>query len=136
MQLVLAIGLSTVLFLLPLQRLLTRAGTRRLVEIAEGSVTVTDRGLVRTRAWSVPLASYRGIAHHARTGLSGVRHELILVHADPARHVLLAIGPSLSAEVLVRTAGLLGLPIAHARELYAPSLAPPLPDLLLAPAKA
>jgi hypothetical protein len=137
MQILLAIGLCIVLFVLPLRRLLARAGATRVVEIGAGTVAVTDRGLLRTHAWSTPLAGYRGVAHHVRTGLSGVRHELILVHAEPARHVLLAIGPSLSAEALARTAGLLGLSVIQARELYAPSPAPSsLPDLLPAPAKA
>jgi len=123
-QILLAIGLCTVLFVLPLRRLLARAGATRVVEIAAGTVAVTDRGLFRARAWSAPLAGYRGVAHHVRTGLSGVRHELILVHAEPARHVLLAIAPRLSVETLARTASLLGLTVIQARELYGLDLAP------------
>jgi hypothetical protein len=117
-QIVLAVALCAVLFVFPLQRLLVRAGARRVVEIAAGTVTVTDRSLLRTRMWSVPLASFRGVTRHVRTGLSGVRHELVLVHADPARDVLVAIGASISAETLARAAALLGLPEIHTRAPY------------------
>lgn len=118
-QIALAAAIWSILFVWPLQRLVARAGRTRIVDILQGKVAVTEQGLLRTRAWSEPLASYRGLAHHVRTSLSGVRHEIILVHPDPARHVLLAVREGISAEAVARTAALLGLGQVHARELYA-----------------
>ena len=62
-----------------------------------------------------------------------MRHEMILVHPDPARHVLLAVGDRISADTLARTAVLLGLPEVHARELYASERAPRRPPATPAP---
>ena len=47
-----------------------------------------------------------------------MRHEMILIHPDPTRHVLLAVGDKISANTLAQTAALLGLAEIHARELY------------------
>jgi hypothetical protein len=117
-QITLAVAFCTLLFVRPLQRLLARAGATRLIDISSDTVSVTERGPFRTCTWSAPLASYRGVAHHVRTSLSGVRHEMILIHPDPTRHVLLAASDKISANTLARTAALLGLSEVHARELY------------------
>lgn len=140
-QISLAIAICALLFVRPLQRLLVRAGAKRQVEIAAGTVRVTDWGPLRTRAWSEALSGYRGVAHHVRTTLSGMRQEMILVHPDPARHVLLAVGDNISKETLARTAALFNLPEVHARELYGferwrPLHAPITPEAPLAPAQA
>jgi len=118
-QIALAVAIWSILFVWPLQRLLACAGRTRVVEISPRMVTVTERSLLRTRTWSAPLASYRGLAHHVRSSLSGVRHEMVLVHPDPARHILVATSAGISANAVARTAALLGLGQAHARELYA-----------------
>jgi hypothetical protein len=117
-QIALAAAVCTLLFVYPLHRLLARAGAARLVDISRETVSVTERGPFRTRTWSAPTASYRGIAHHVRSSLSGVRHEMVLIHTDPARHVLLAASDKISANTLAQTAALLGLAEVHARELY------------------
>ena len=102
----------------PLRLVLARAGTARVVDITAGSVRVTDRGPLRSTTWTEPLGAYRGVAHCVRTSLSGVRHELILVHADARRHVLLAAAPAMPQSLLTRTASLLALPEIAARDLY------------------
>jgi hypothetical protein len=117
-QITLAATFCTLLFVRPLQRLLARAGTARLIGISSDTVSVTECGPFRTHTWSAPLASYRGVAHHVRTSLSGVRHEIILIHPDPARHVLLAVSDKISASTLARIAALLGLAEVHAHQLY------------------
>ena len=69
-------------------------------------------------AWSVPLASYSGIAHHVRASLSGLRHELILVHPDPAKNLLVAVADRIPQATLDRAKALLRLPEVPAKSLY------------------
>lgn len=117
-QIALGIALWSALFVYPLRLLLTRAATKRLVDISADTVCVAEHGLLRTRIWSAPLNTYRGVAHQVRSSLSGVRHELILVHADPGRHVLLTVDDAISRKTLERAAALLRLPEVPARRLY------------------
>jgi hypothetical protein len=118
-QIALGLTLWCALFVWPLRLVLARAGAARVIDIAAGMVRVTEQGPFRTAAWTEPLGAYRGVAHYVRTSLSGVRHEMILVHADPRRHVLLAAAPAMPQSLLTRTASLLGLPEISARDLYA-----------------
>lgn len=117
-QIALGVALWSVLFVYPLRLLLTRAATKRLVNISADTVHVAEHGLLRTRFWSAPLGTYRGITHQVRSTLSGVRHELILVHADPGCHVLLTVDDAISPKTLERAAALLRLPEVPAHSLY------------------
>jgi hypothetical protein len=119
LQIGLGLTLWCALFVWPLRLVLARAGTARVVDITADRVRVTDRGPLRSATWSEPLGCYRGVAHTVRTSLSGVRHGMILVHADPRRHVLLAVAPSMPQSLLTRAASLLRLPEIAARDLYA-----------------
>ena len=103
---------------IPLMQAVARMGARRTIEIDRQTVTVEERGIGGTRHWSVPLASYQGIAHHVRTSVSGVRHELILVHAEPARDVLIAVADRIGQGTLDKAKALLGLPELPARAIY------------------
>lgn len=116
----LALGLIVWSLLLgwPLKRLVDGWCARRLVSIDHGTVTVTDRNLWSERAWRAPVASYCGIAHHIRASVSGIRHELILVHPDRRRSVLLAVAARLSQEEIDRATALLGRPEIPSRTLY------------------
>ena len=118
-QIALGLTLWCALFVWPLRLVLARAGAARVIDITADMVRVTDRGPLRSATWSEPLGDYRGVAHYVRTSLSGVRHEMILVHADPRRHVLLAAAPAMPQSMLTRTASLLGLPEIPARDLHA-----------------
>jgi len=102
----------------PLTRTVRRMGTRRAVTIDPKLVCVEEKSLGGTHLWSAPLASYRGIAHHVRTSLSGARHELILVHPDPSRNVLLAVADRMNQSTLDKAKALLGLPEIPARTIY------------------
>jgi len=121
-QVGLGLSLWCALFVWPLRMVLARAGATRVIDITADMVHVTDRGPLRTSTWSEPLGCYRGVAHCVRSSLSGVRHEMILVHADPRRHVLLAAAPSMPQSLLTRMTSLLDLPEIPARNLYAPEL--------------
>jgi len=93
---------------LPLKRLFHRLAVRRTVEIGDGTVRVTEGGHFRTWAWSMPLSAYSGVAHHVRASLSGTRHELILVHPERQKSVLLSLSSRISQGEVDRVAALLG----------------------------
>ncbi len=106
------------LFALPLMALLQRLAWRRDVEITSRDVAVSDSRSFGGGAWTAPLASYTGVAHHLRTSLSGTRHEMVLEHPDSARSVLLMVTEHISEADVARMSRLLGLPPVPARELY------------------
>lgn len=117
-QLAVALMFWIALFAWPIKRLLGRINRHRDVEISQHRVCVRDQHLFGSRQWDVPLNSYRGIAHHIRSSLSGTRHELVLVHPDPAQTVILMTAPMISAADISRLMALLGLPEIAASELY------------------
>ncbi len=106
------------LFVWPLRRLHARVNGRRNVEISRLSVAVRDEKLLGTETWTAPLASYTGVAHHVRASLSGSRDELILVHPDRARSVLLMVSEHISDADIQRFTRLLGLPQIAARHTH------------------
>lgn len=105
-------------FLVPTQRLLKKLWTARRVRIAADEVTVSDGGFLGSRLWTAPLSEFSGIAHHVRASLSGVRHELVLVHRDRRRTVLLHTADRISQGTIDQAAALFRLPQLPARELY------------------
>ena len=107
------------LFIWPLKRIVACMGARRKVEIDGESVKVEDSSPFGGSTWSAPLASYRGIAHHIRASLSGNCHELILVHTDSAKNVVLDISDRVSQTLFERCKVLLNLPEVPAKDLYA-----------------
>jgi hypothetical protein len=113
-------GLATwaALFLVPAKRIIQRFGNRRRVTIARERVTVADESLFGSRLWSAPLADFRGVAHHVRSTLSGVRHELILVHPTRDRSVLLHSADVIAQSTIDRATALLSLQQVPAHELY------------------
>ncbi len=117
-QVLVGIGLWTVLFVLPAKRIVQRFGTVRRIQVDTGAVTIGERGLFGSRRWSAPLSEYIGITRHLRSTLSGLRHELILVHREPRKSVLLHSGDLASPPTIEQATRLLGLPEIQARELY------------------
>lgn len=118
LQLGFGLAIWTALLGWPAKRLAKRLSARRIVTLTARDVTVDERGLFGSRTWSAPITSYTGVAHHVRASLSGVRHELILLHDDPSRSVLLAIAPRFSQAELDRVCDLLGAQEISARLLY------------------
>ncbi|HJZ42174.1 MAG TPA: hypothetical protein VJ233_00495 [Hyphomicrobiaceae bacterium] len=117
-QVLVGIGLWTALFVPPAKRIVQRFGTVRRIQVDTGAVTIGERGLFGSRRWSTPLSEYIGITRHLRSTLSGLRHELILVHGEPRKSVLLHSGDLASPPTIEQATGLLGLPEIQARELY------------------
>ena len=91
----LSVGLAfwSLLFGWPLVRLAQSFARMRTVHLDADRVTVMDSGLFRHTTWQAPISEFSGIAHHIRSSLSSVRHELVLVHPSRDRSVLLAIAP-------------------------------------------
>jgi hypothetical protein len=118
LEVVVAIGFWIYLLVLPIRRLSNRMTLTRTVEIDARSVTVTEGGYLRTWTWSAPLGSFAGVAHHLRATLSGTRHELILVHPERDKSVLLSLADSMSQREVERVAQLLGQKEIPSSELY------------------
>jgi hypothetical protein len=91
----LMIGLAFWVVLLgwPLHRLVGSVARLRTVSIFNGSVQVADSDVFGEDKWREPVAAFAGLAHNVRTTLSGVRHELVLVHGDREKSVMLAMAP-------------------------------------------
>jgi hypothetical protein len=104
-------GLAFWLVLLgfPIYRLLDTLTRRRTIEITDGRVTVIDRAFRTDTSWSAPVSEFLGIAPYLRASLSGVRHELILVHPERERSVTVAMAPRLMQSEVDHIAALLKL---------------------------
>lgn len=115
LQLLAAMALWLGLFAWPLKGTVVALARSRLVEVAEGQVTVHDRGLGRSEVWQAPVASFSGLTHNVRTSVSGVRHEVVLTHHDAQRSVLIAVAPRIGDSEIAALAGLLGRPVLARR---------------------
>lgn len=118
LQILAAIAFCAFLLGLPLKRLLDRLAVRRTVEIDNAMVTVTEGKNFRTWVWTAALNSFVGITHHVRTSLSGTRHELILVHPERKKSVLVGVADRMLQEDIDRVAALLGQTVVPPKELY------------------
>jgi hypothetical protein len=106
----------------PLLHLAARGLERRRVTIDGGLVRSEASGLFGPTSWTEPLAQYAGVSHRVRTSLSGVRHELVLVHRRPSRSVVIQCAPQISEEAVHAAARLFALAEIPSRD--AASLAP------------
>lgn len=118
LQILAAIAFCAFLLGLPLKRLLDRLAVQRTVEIDKTMVTVTEGKNFRSWVWTAPLNSFVGITHHVRASLSGTRHELILVHPDRKKSVLVGVADRMLQEDIDRVAALLSQTEVPPKELY------------------
>jgi hypothetical protein len=100
----------------PLISLAKSALNRRLVRIDGVSVTAEERGVAGSRTWTEPLSAYLGFSHRVRTSLSGVHHELVLVHPRPSRTVVVPLSARISREAVDQAARLLSIAEIPSRE--------------------
>lgn len=91
LQIVAGLLLLATLMLIPVRRLVSHVGRTGLIEIDGHIVHVRETGFLAARSFAEPLAAYEGAAHRIRTTISGVQHEVILVHPDARRDVVLAL---------------------------------------------
>jgi hypothetical protein len=117
-EILLGLALWTLGFGFLIARLGRSLATLRLITIDADTVHINDSGLIRERTSSIPLNDFSGIAHHVRTSLSGVRHELVLVHPDRTKSVLLSIAPRFAQAEIDRVCALLLCPEISSKSLY------------------
>lgn len=110
------IGLVMLYF--PLRAGLARLGGAGTARLIDGSVQVERQGLLGREQWTAQLKDFCGVTHHIRATLSGPRHEIILVHPEPNRDVLLNLAPRHPQEGAAYYADLLGLQEVQPRTLY------------------
>lgn len=115
-QLGLALIVALTFVAVPLHRLLKASRRPARIVVAADQVAATDA--TGRALWTEPLASYRGIAHHIRTSLSGARHEIVLVHATADKTVVIETGDRIGQARIDTFAGLLRLPEVPAGTLY------------------
>jgi hypothetical protein len=117
-QLGLGFLLGATIVALPVRGLLTRLRRRQHVAIDGGRVRVEEQRLFSRRSWEAPLADFAGVADHIRASLSGSRHEIILVHAESDKSLLLHIAERPGIVRAETVAKLLHLPQIQAGDLY------------------
>lgn len=98
------------MFGIPACRALGALGWSRNIDITTARVTALERGLFGERTWTEPLGNYAGLSHHIRTTLSGAHHELILVHPDADRCLVVKIAEMISQNELEDVAAALNVP--------------------------
>jgi hypothetical protein len=117
-QIAAGVAMWAALLLIPASRALSRACVRRDIVIADGAVEIVRRTPLSTRRRSVPLTEYRGVAHHVRSSLSGLSHEIVLVHPQRSLTVTLITAERVTQAMLDEAKSLLGLPEISARTIY------------------
>ena len=118
LEILTGIAFGAYLIGLPLKRLVDRLAATRTILIDEATVTVTEMGHFRAQSWSAPRSAYSGITHHVRASLSGTRHELILVHPERDKSLLISLAPRMLQSEVDRVAALLGCKEIPPSELY------------------
>lgn len=110
LQILTGLAFWLVLLGFPIYRLLNTLTRSRTIEVAGGRVTVVDRAFGEETTWSAPMSEFLGVAPFLRASLSGVRHELVLVHPDRARSLMIAMAPRLMQSEVDHVSAALGLP--------------------------
>ncbi len=114
--LALAIGIGFVA--VPMKRLVRRARAPRRIVVCDQTVVATDRWLADGGGWSEPLAAYKGVAHHVRTTLSGAHHEIVLIHEEASKSVVLHMADRIAQPQVDAVAALLNVAEIPARAMY------------------
>jgi hypothetical protein len=117
LQIVAGLLLLSALLLVPVRRLVADIGRGGVVEIDGNVVRVAEKGLFSSRRFHEPLGAYRGIFHRMRTTVSGIRHELVLVHPDVRRDVVIALDRMEPAVAPASMIARLGLPEITVEEM-------------------
>ena len=130
-QLAIALVIGIIFVAIPLRRLLGRARAPRRIVILEREVTASNHWLGEARGWKEPLASYKGVAHHVRTTLSGAQHEIVLIHDQPSKSVVLHIADRIEQPQVDAVAALLNVAEISPRSIYRRIRAGARPELSL-----
>ena len=117
-QLGLALVVGLVFVTYPLRCLLQRMRSPRSILIDEGTVSATGTRQDGKPTWSEPLSAYQGVTHHIRTTLSGAHHEIVLIHAEASKSVVLQTADRIAQPQVDAVAALLNVAEIPARTLY------------------
>lgn len=118
MQIAAGLVLWGALFVVPASRAIATLWRERVVVIDDGIVEISDRRLTGARRRRVAICEYRGIAHHIRASLSGLTHEIVLVHDEPTLTVTVASAERVTQAQLDAMKSLLQLPEIPPRAIY------------------
>jgi len=117
-QIAAGLALWAGLLAVPAGRGLARFWARREVVIDNGMVEIRSHTPLGKSCRSVPLTDYRGVAYNIRASLSGLSHEIVLVHAERELTVTLVTADRVTVDMLENAKSLLGLPEIPARAIY------------------
>jgi hypothetical protein len=117
-QLLAGLAFWTALIGFPLRRLIRSLGYSRSIEITNGRVSVEERHLFGAYAWTDDISGFEGLAHHVRASMSSVRHELILVHPDRERSILVGFSARFSQNDIDGMVAALGTHEVPSTSLY------------------
>lgn len=95
----------------PLRKIFLALTSDRLVDIRDGEVTVIDKSFFSSSTWRLPLGTYDGVAINVRTSLSGSRQEVMLVHPEAERSVVLATADHFGVPEVLALCRILRLPL-------------------------
>lgn len=129
MQTVAGLSLWTTLLAVPAFRGLSRLLIRREVRLLDGTVEILRHSPLGIRRATVPISAYRGIAHHVRASLSGLTHEIVLVHPESEFCVTLLSAERVTQGLLEECKVLFGLPEISARAIYEGGGSRQIPDV-------
>jgi hypothetical protein len=118
LQIALGLVIWAALFVVPAAKALLALLSTREIDVDRDTVTICDRSLLGRQVTTVPTAEYLGLAHHVRASLSGVVHEIVLVHPRRALTVPLLVADQVSERMLGEARALLSLPEVPPRMLY------------------
>jgi hypothetical protein len=118
LQLGLALLVAVAFVAVPLRALLRRSMQPRQIVISRHTVSATGGTHGARTNWSEPPAAYQGGAHHIRTSLSGAQHEIVLVHAQPSKSIVLQTADRIAQPQIDAVAALLNVAQVPARALY------------------
>lgn len=107
----------------PLARLSSTALARRRVTIADGLVRLDTVSLLGARSRVLLLGDFVGIAFRPRTSLSGVCWDIVLVHREPSRFLVLGPAPHIAeatAEALARLFAVAEIPSRDVASVSSP----------------
>ncbi|MEZ5818602.1 MAG: hypothetical protein R3D44_16105 [Hyphomicrobiaceae bacterium] len=117
-QIAAGLSLWSALLAVPIARGLARLWVRREVRVRGNEVEIVSHTPFGIRRRYVSLDEYQGIAHHIRASLSGLTHEVVMVHPQAALNVTLHSGDRVTEAMLEECKRLLGLPEISARAIY------------------
>lgn len=119
---------------LPVKILGSRLGLTRRVLVDARRVLIIERSLRGLTKLRCQTSAFRGVAHVVRATLNGTHHEIVLVHDDPRRSILLMTAPVISQSQIDELRAKLGLPEVPAREMFKITLpgfgAKPMPEAM------